>query len=145
MPKATVTEESLWKLPKDTPLPARLNAVTVKEINYTNQDGQPDSFKKWEWEFAIIDGEYAGLKAWGDTEAKVTSHAEDKARQWAEAISGNDYGIGEGLDTDDLLGIECMVVVDNTTYVKKGTTETKYICPVTDVFPAGSVEMEPPF
>ena len=145
MPKTTMVEENEWKLPKDTPLPARLNAVNERQINFTNRDGNPDSFTKWEWEFLITDGDYAGLKAWGDTNAKMTSHPEDKVRQWAEALTGETFAIGDGIDTDALLGIDCTIVVDNTTYQKKGTKETKYLCPVVDVFPAGEDFSEPPF
>lgn len=144
MPSSTMTHEDQWKLPKDVPLPATLVSVSEKEIPYTNKDGKPDKFVKWEWEFQISDGDYAGLKAWGDTEPRLTNREDNKVRQWAEAIRQAPFEMGEGLDTDDLLGLPCTIVVDNTTYTKKGSTETSYLCPVTSVIESG-VGLEPPF
>jgi hypothetical protein len=142
MPKGTVEEAEKWKLPMDTLFTGRLTGVSEREINWV-KDGEKKSRVKWEWEFTIDEGEYAGLRAWGETEDKITT--ENKVRQWAETLRGAPYDLGEGFDSDDLLGLPCMFTVDNTTYEKNG--ETKYLTPVLDVFPAdGSLQTdEPPF
>lgn len=143
MPKSEVTEEEKWKLPKETLLPAVLKAVEEKTIPFVNKQGKDDSFTKWTWEFEIIDGQYEGLRAWGDTDPRITT--ENNVRHWAETLTGNDYGIGDGLDTDDLLGLTCCISVDNTEYTKKNG-EKSYLCPVIDVFPPDALnESEPPF
>lgn len=145
MPASTMTNEDEWKLPAETPFPAVLNAVEEKVIPYV-KDGKDKTFTKWSWEFEITDGEYSGLRAWGDSEDRLTNHPENKVRQWAETLRGSKYEIGEGLDTDDLLGLHCVITVANETYIKKGTQEKKYLCPVLDVFPAGADGTdEPPF
>lgn len=145
MPESTMTHEDEWKLPAETPLPAVLNAVEEKVIPYT-KDGKEKSFTKWEWEFEITEGDHAGLRAWGSTEDRLTNHPENKVRQWAETLRGRPFELGEGLSTDDLLGLPCVITVANETYTKKGTGEKSYICPVVDVFPADSVQdEEPPF
>ena len=144
MPKDTMSEEKQWKLPAETPLSAQLTAVVEREIPYTDKKtGKPATFVKWEWEFGITEGEYAGLSAWGDTEDRLTNHPDNKVRQWAETLRGREFDMGEGLDTDDLLGLPCTIVVDNTTYTKKDGTDS-YLCPVVDVFPADQ-GVEPPF
>lgn len=153
MPKSTMEEEAQWKLPLDTPLPAALVKVSTRTIDYTDKKtNKPASFDKWEWEFAITEGEYAGLSAWGDTEDKLTTHPDNKVRQWAETLRGKEFELGEGLDTDDLLGLECVITVDNTIYTKKDGT-LSYLCPVSDVFPKDALAgadpwqptQEPPF
>lgn len=145
MPNTTMQEEEKWKLPADTLFPATLTAVTEVEIPYTDKKtGAPATFTKWQWEFSITEGEYAGLRAWGDTEDRLTNHPENKVRQWAETLRGAPYDIGEGLDTDDLLGLPCLVTVTNETYDKKDGT-TGYKSPVADVFPADGQADEPPF
>lgn len=145
MPSSQMSDEPQWKLPKETALPAVLNAVAEKVINFTDKKtGQPDSFVKWEWEFKITDGEFAGLRAWGDTKDALTNHPDNKVRLWAEAIRGAEFDMGEGLDTDDLLGVPCLIEVDNTTYEKKGSGETVYLCPVLNVYPADAA-LDPPF
>jgi hypothetical protein len=147
MPSSTMEEEAQWKLPKDTPLQAQLLSVSVKTINWKDKKTGDDRSKDlWEWEFDIVEGEYAGLKAWGETEDRLTNHPDNKVRQWAETLRGAPFDMGEGLNTDDLLGLPCVVVVDNTTYEKKDGG-TSYLTPITDVFPAdGFVQSdEPPF
>lgn len=141
MPKSEVIEQEKWKLPKETPLPAVLNSVEEKKIPYTNKSGKADEFVKWTWEFEITDGEYEGLRAWGDTDPRITT--ENNVRHWAEAISGADYDLGDGLDTDDLLGLPCVIEVDNTTYEKK-SGDISYLTPVINVLPANATD-EPPF
>lgn len=146
MPKAIVTEQEKWKLPKDVPLPAQLTSVTEKEIPYKNKrTGADEVLTKWEWEFAITEGEYAGLSAWGESKPVITTG--NKVAQWAETLRGTPFDIGEGLDTDDLLGLPCLLVVDNTEYTKKDG-ETAYLTPITDIFPAGddsAFSVDPPF
>lgn len=148
MPSSTMEEEEQWKLPKDVPLPAQLAAVTEREIPYVDKKtGESKVFVKWEWEFDITEGEHAGLKAWGDTDPKLTNHPDNRVRQWAETLRGNPFDMGEGLETDDLLGLPCLIVVDNTVYTKKDGTAS-YLTPVTDVFPADggfAQSDEPPF
>lgn len=143
MPSSTMEHEDEWKLPKDVPLPAELQAVTEKVINY-KRDGKDKSFTKWEWEFKIVDGEYAGLRAWGETEDRLTTHPDNKVRQWAETLRDKPFDLGEGLDTDDLLNLPCTIVVDNTVRDKPDGGKF-YNCPVVDVLPAGVGSDEPPF
>lgn len=151
MPKSTMREEAEWKLPVETPFPAVLVKVAERVIPYKDKNtGEDKTFTKWEWEFSISEGEYAGLSAWGDTEDRITTHVDNKARQWSESLTGKVYEIGEGLDTDDLLGLKCLITVENTIYTKKDGTKS-YLCPVADVFPpdalgaAGVQSEQPPF
>lgn len=145
MPSSTMEHEDEWKLPKETPFPAILSSVTEKSYPY-KKDGKDEVFVKWEWEFQITDGEFAGLRAWGETEPKLTNHAGNKVRQWAETLRGAEFEMGEGLDTDDLLSLPCVITVDNLKELKKGTADTYYYkSPVCDVFPADSLGDEPPF
>lgn len=147
MPNSKMEDEPEFKLPKETPLPARLEAVVEKSFPYkikTGPNAGDDAvFTKWEWEFLITDGEYAGLKAWGESEAKLTNHPDNKVRQWAETLMDTQFEIGQGLDTDDLLALPCVIVVDNEVVEREGK-DLFYKCPVIDVFPVGT-ELDPPF
>lgn len=146
MPKSEMTNEEKWKLPKETLLPAVLKSVDEQTIKFVNKKtGKDDSFTKWTWEFEVIEGQYEGLRAWGDTEPRLTNHPENKVRQWGETLRGAEFEMGEGLDTDDLLGLTCCITVDNTEYEKKDGT-VSYLCPVLDVFPPDALaDNEPPF
>lgn len=143
MPKSQLEEEKQWKLPADEPLQATLVKVDERVIPFKNKrTGADDSFTKWEWEFEITEGEYAGLHAWGSSEDRLTTHPDNKVRQWAEALRGREFELGEGLDTDDLLGLLCVITVDNTEHEKKDGT-ISYLCPVKDVFPDGAIATDP--
>ena len=136
MPKSTMREESEYKLPEDVPLPVVLEEVSVRTIRYT-RDGKEKSFEKWEWDFAIAEGEYAGLHAYGETEDRLTSHPDNKVRQWAEVLRGVEFGIGEDLDTDDLIGLPGVVFVQHDAPREKKDGTNFYPCPVSQVFPEG--------
>lgn len=151
MPKSIMEEESLYKLPEDTFFPAELIAVVEKEFPFTYKKGenagQPGIFRKWEWEFKITEGEFAGLHAWGETEPKLTNHPDNKVRQWGEVLRDAPFKIGEGIDTDLLLALTCTITVSHEA-VTRGDGSTMYKTPVKDVLPAGlAAEMngEPPF
>jgi len=139
MPSSTMREESEYRLPTETPFPAMLESVEEREIPYTNRDGKPATFKKWEWIFQITEGDYAGISAYGETEAKLTTHPDNLVRQWGEVLRDAPFGIGEGLNTDDLLGLPCVITVRHDPPRPKKDGQSKfYPCPVDQVFPEGS-------
>lgn len=145
MPQSKVVHEDLYKLPKDTPFPGVLNSVVEKTIPYTDRDGKPASFTKWVWEFEVTDGEYMGLRAWADTEPRITDKEGDLGRAFVETLRGKPVELGEGVDTDDYLGLPCVFTVDNKPYEKKNG-EISYTCPVQDIYPADAMPPhDPPF
>lgn len=145
MPTSTMREESEYRLPENTPFPAQLKSVDTRTIKY-QRDGKDKQFDKWEWVFEITEGEYAGMEAYGETEDRLTNHPDNKVRQWAETLRGSEFEMGEGLDTDDIIGLPCIITVANLKEEKKGSPgEFYYKTPVKDVFPADAVDHEPPF
>ena len=145
MPTSTMEHEDEYKLPKDTYLPATLIAVTEKSYPYT-RDGEEQVFTKWVWEFSITEGIYGGLRAWGETEPRLTNREGNKVRAWAETLLGTTFELGQGLNTDDLLMLPCVVVVDHVKEAKKGSANEFYFkTPVIDVLPAEVYKDDPPF
>lgn len=157
MPKATVKEESEYPLPAETVFPARLDKVVEKTVEFTYKAhhaavkngrakvGETGGFTKWQWEFAITDGPYAGMKAWGDTDGKLTNREDDRVRQWSETLLGRELGIGDELDTDLLVGLPCSITVRHDEPVpRRDGTGNFYPCPVDEVFPTdGSADFVP--
>jgi hypothetical protein len=146
MPQTTMEHEDEFTLPKEQPLPAILTKVEEKSYPYT-RDGKEQTFTKWVWEFDIVDGEFAGLRAWGETPPKLTNREDNKVRQWAETLRGEPFAMGEGLDTDLLLQLPCFILVDHVKEEKKGSKgEFYYKTPVVDVLPYDeALAEEPPF
>jgi hypothetical protein len=116
MPKASVTEDSPYPIPADVVLNADLTACEQVAIEYTKKDGSPATFVKWEWTFRVTDGEYAGFEVRGNTEPKVTNATEASgslslALPYVEALLGRSIGLGEDVDTDDLIGLPVKLTV----------------------------------
>lgn len=158
MPRATMKEETLYALPEDTIFEGKLNSVTVRTIEFTlkkdrgnKKAGEKDSFNKWVWEFEITDGEYAGLKAWGETEDELNNLEEQRGnsklvRPWAETLLGRQIQIGEDFDTDQIVGLPCKFTVTHEEARPKKDGGWFYGCPVEDVFPSSnSLREAPPF
>ena len=151
MPKATMREEALYALPAGEYFPAELNSVSEREIKFFKKDkngvttNEESSFTKWVWEFRITGGDYAGMRAWGDTEDRITNREDNKVRQWAEALLNAEIQIGDEFDTDAVIGLPCMISVRHQEHTKKDGTKS-YFCPVDEVLPvAGDLDDSPPF
>lgn len=156
MPKSTMVEENEYPVPAGVPFAATLQAVTVRTIEffkkdqYGNKTSQKDSFDKWIWEFKISDGDYAGVKLYGETEDKLTSRDDNVVRQWAETLLGGTSGqyvieIGQGLDTDTLIGLPCTIMVRHDEPRQKRDGTNFYPCPVDEVFPPSGASDYPSF
>lgn len=154
MPSTTMTEESEYPVPAGVPLPAILQAVTVRTINfkkkdqYGNKTNIDDSFDKWVWEFKITDGEHAGKKVYGETEDRLTTRADNLVRIWTEQLLRTTIEVGQGLDTDTLIGLPCIVECRHDDPREKRDGTMFYPCPVSDVFPSSGDYVssdEPPF
>lgn len=157
MPKATVREESEYRLPAAQLFTGRLDLVkervnefVYKEHHKAVQDGRQRAgdkgeIREWRWEFAITEGEFEGQKAYLDTRPQITSRADDKVRQIAETLLGRTVEIGEEFDTDLIVGLPCQFTVRHDDPVSKKDGTSFYACPVDDVFPVTGTEDFVPF
>ncbi len=128
-------------LPAGELLKARLEKFDVQEIEYTDRKtNEKKSFKKIEWIFKIVDGEYQGKEVRGETSAYLTDHPDNKFRNWSEALLGRSLDLGDVLDESDLEGGSVLITVK---YVTDRKDEEKKWPRVDDVIPLG--DDEPPF
>lgn len=161
MPQSTMRDQDAYPLPEDVAFPGRLVSVTEQRTEFQykahhkavkegkKKVGEEGVVSKWRWQFEVTDGDYTGLNAWGDTEDRLTNHPDNKVRQWAETLRGTEFEIGEGLDTDDLVGLPCLFTVRHEEPRPRPDGTNFYPCPVQDVFPVGALDSaypaEPPF
>lgn len=88
---------------------ARLASVEEHTFRWNEED-----VEKFKWTFLITDpeaGEWEGKEIFGDTSQAFTAHPNCKAYNWVKALTGKAYANGEELDTDDLLGLPCRVLI----------------------------------
>lgn len=144
MPKTTMQHEDEYPVPAGTPFPATLQAVNERVIEffkkdqYGNKTDQKDSFTKWVWEFKITEGDYAGIKVYGETQDRLTNREDNLVRQYAETLLNTTIEVGQGLDTDTLIGLPCVVTVRHDDPRPKRDGGMFYPCPVDEVFPAST-------
>ena len=104
---------------------------TVKSDQYT-WDGE--TVDKLNWWFTVTDeGEFNGIKVRGSTSTAFTAHPNCKAYNWVAAITGKKYAEGEGLDTDDIVGMPARIIIKHRPG-KEGATWMD----VRDVLPASA-------
>lgn len=93
-------------IPAGEVVSARLVDVEVREFEW---DGE--TVQKLRWNFVVDDPAYQGEKVTGDTSMTFTDHPNCKAYNWVTAITGRRYESGEELDTDDLMGLPCRILI----------------------------------
>jgi hypothetical protein len=121
MPVLTL-EDANWVglIPDDEVLQARITGVKQNKKPFTNDDGS----EVWRMEFSFViedtQSPFDGTRIWGDTPVTFNSHPDCKLRAWAQEILGLDMEPGFTLDTDQLVGLHCRVVVALRKYKKDG-------------------------
>lgn len=145
--KSTVVEATNYPIPEDTLVSLKLESVQHVEIPFTYKKGpklgQSGTFVKWEWEFAVPEGSYAGLTVRGNTEPRITSNDQASgdlalARPWVEALLGRALELGEEVDTDDLIGLPAQGTVRHLDpRVKKDGEGFWFNVELDELFPAG--------
>lgn len=125
-------------IPEDSILEA--NVLEIKgpvEMPYKDKETNEAIFKM-EWTFKIASGEYADQRTWGQTGIKFAHHPDCKLYAWTQEVLGVDLPAGFNLDTDNLLGLPCRIVVGVRSYTKTGETALTYRNYVKDVIRAES-------
>jgi len=145
--KSTVVEASNYPIPEDTLVGLKLESVTYIEFPFIYKQGtkmgQSGTFRKWEWEFVIPEGDYAGLNVRGNTEPRITSNDQASgdlalARPWVEALLGRALDLGEEVDTDDLIGLPAQGTVRHLDpRAKKDGEGFWFNVELDELFPAG--------
>jgi hypothetical protein len=141
-------EEDLT-LPEETFFRMRVTDIQTEDVPYTDKKtGEAKSFRKMTWWFEVTEqGKYVGRSLKGELtgpNAKLSSHPNNKFRQWAEAILDRDIPVGFQLSRDDLIGLQCKVSVRH----EKGWKDPSQVFEVVDeVVPAGgfAFDEQPPF
>lgn len=121
MPILTLEEANyVGLIPEDEVLQARITNVSQRKKPFQAEDGSDI----WRMEFSFVidqpDSPFDGSRIWGDTSTHFNSHPDCKLRAWTGEILGVDLQPGFVLDTDQLAGNRCRVVVGVKKYKKDG-------------------------
>lgn len=127
MPKLTAgtasSDEDYDAIPEDEVVAASLADVDSLEQTFKNDEtGNPEVVTRLKWSFVVTEpGPWQGRTVTGLTSTSFVSHPNCKAYNWASALAGGkQFDEDEVLDTDDLIGKPCRVIIKHN--VKNGRT-----------------------
>lgn len=107
-------------IPEDTILPARVVSVQQQKKPFTDSDGNDI----WKMNFAFVvedpNSPHDATRLWGETSMTFSNNPNCRLFAWAQEILGAELTPPLQLDTDDLAGNACRVVVRVKKYTKDG-------------------------
>ena len=111
MPKYTAEESQPFELiPEGTILAAKVKSI--EEVS--EYGGKPLKFPKLDWKFEVTEaGPWEDYTVRGSTSQKFTLHEKAKLTNWSATLLGRMFEVGEGLDTDDLIGLPCRILIEH--------------------------------
>lgn len=133
----TERAEGAWEPIPDNSI---LSAVTVSaaktKMPFQDKDTGADVFKV-KWTFQVTqDGPFKGRKVEGQTSTAFVNHPECKMYQWAKSLLGSELPEGFVFKTDDVVGIECVLLVNAIEKERRDGTGVWVNNNVVDVRPA---------
>lgn len=139
MVRSTVEEEAdLTKRENET---LELVITAIEETKPFN-DRSGRSFTLLRWDFSITTPEFAGQSIGGTTASKLTTHSNNQYRNWVETVLGMELAPGQGIDTDDLIGLPCQGIIG----VRKWGDPERVEANIKALLPPGAtLPDEPPF
>jgi hypothetical protein len=118
-------EESTYAgpIPEDGIFEAQCVSVTEITEKFTDKEtGKP--VVRMEFKFVIQDeGDWESTPVWGKTSKVFNEHENCKLKNWAEEILATELPVGFNLNTDDLVGNFCRVVIGQREYEKNAETK----------------------
>jgi hypothetical protein len=96
--------------------PATLSGCREMEIDDHDNPGAKKTILVWAFEIISKKGNVATLEAM----SSLAFSSKSKARPWVKALLGGAEPDASGVDTDELIGLPCRVVVEDKT--KDGAT-----------------------
>lgn len=149
MAHGTVEHEEDRTLEEGVYYAATLVEVKEDTIKWNDKKtGEPKERDRLQWVFELDDMTLAdpekgfARRVYGDTDAKLSNHPANKWRAWGQAILGEEFDVGRNVETDDWLGLPCMLSIRKTPPGKNGRVYDE----VDEVLPASGVrDTEPPF
>lgn len=100
-----------------------------------------DTIHKLRWSFVVSlpGSNWDGKEVTGESSTNFTNHPNCKAMNWAMALTGKEFENGEVLNTDDLQGLPCKVLIKH-----KPDKNGRPWMRVEQVFASAAVSATPP-
>lgn len=121
-------------LPEDSIIDVTISNI---EISVWTDPQTQESRKNLNWTFTInTPGEWDGKRIWGNTSMVFNTNPNCKLRNWSQSVLNTELDVDYVLDTDDLIGRRCRVVVGHKPGKQKDTGAEIMRQTVADLLPA---------
>lgn len=126
------------KYPVGSRVSARVADIELDEWSFTDKKtNELKNVQQIKWTFTIMDkGTWQGKDVFGKTTTNFVAHPNCKAYSWASAITQREPAEGESLDTDQLIGLPCVIEIGHSKPDKEGRTWMR----VDKVYPASMAQ-----
>lgn len=103
MPQYTATESDFEMIPE-----GEIVSAKVKEIKAEVLEFGP----RLNWVFEVTQAPWDGYTILGSSSQKFTIDPPSKFFVWACQLLGRTFEVGDGIDTDDLVGLPCRLEIE---------------------------------
>jgi hypothetical protein len=90
------------------------------------------------WAFEVTESPWEGTKILGSSSQKFTIDPPSKFYEWAVQLLGRTFDVGDGIDTDDLIGLPCRIEIEYKPDAED--PERKWMRPATVIAPRGGTK-----
>lgn len=105
MAKVTATESDFEIIPEGSIVAARVKSIEEQVLEFG---------PRFNWKFEVTEaGPYQGYTVNANSSQKFVLHENCKLMNWAIALLQRTFEEGEGLDTDDLIGLDCRILIEH--------------------------------
>jgi hypothetical protein len=119
-------------IPEGTIVAAKV--ISIEENNDLQFEGRPSP--RLNWAFEITESPWGGYKILGSSSQKFTIDPPSKFYEWAVQLLGRTFEVGDGIDTEDLIGLPCRIEIEYKPDSRD--PERMWMRPATVIGPRGS-------
>jgi|GEM_PF-5390719 len=153
MPKGTAEQGRTYWQDEGT-FPALLKSCEEEVIKYQLKSnhakvkrgeasvGEWDEFSRWNWTWELLEGDHEATEIVVRTRPSIEIEGKSLAREAYEALSGQQFELGQDYDTDLVVGLKARLVLAHKPPRVDGD-RTFYDTEVTEVLPALDEESRP--
>lgn len=104
MPVLEASESSFEMIPEGDIVAAKVAEIEQKTLDFG---------ERLNWKFEVTEAQWEGYKINGSTSMKFTIDPPSKFYEWAVQLLGRTFELGENIDTDDLIGLQCRIEIEH--------------------------------
>lgn len=129
MPEFTAEESSFEMIPEGEIVSAKVVEIRAEVLDFG---------PRLNWAFEVTESPWEGTRILGSSSQKFTIDPPSKFYEWACQLLGRTFEVGEGIDTDDLIGLPCRIEIEYKD--DKEDPKRKWMRPATVIAPRGQTK-----